>query len=356
MNDRPFVPGLRLSRALYEDAVRPVLAADFPRLPYAAALVGPGSETLGYDTEQSTDHDWGPRLLLFLADDDVAAWTLEVLEAVQAALPDSVMGYATNMAHANASESNDYQCAMVQNAGSYFASVLGVDPRLPLRVTDWLTCSEQDLRALTAGAVFHDGVGELTRLRAALDYYPRDVWLYMLAAQWRRIAQEEAFVGRCAQVGDELGSRLVAGRLARDIMRLCFLMERVYPPYIKWLGTAFDELDCAAEMRPLLDGALAADTYAARQSALCAAYEAAARMHNGLGVTDPLPEAAMPYHGRPFLVISADRFADALRSAIVDDEVLALPTHLGAVDQFADSTDALGLLRAFLAAYEPGDA
>ena len=355
MSNSPFVPGLRLSQALYEDAVRPVLAADFPRLSYAAALIGPGSETLGYDTEQSTDHDWGPRLQLFLADDDVMTVGPSVLDAVRAALPHAVMGYATDMARANASENNDYACVTLQNAGDYFASVLGVDPRNRLGVMDWLTCSEQNLRALTAGAVFHDGVGELTRIRAALAHYPHDIWLYVLAAQWRRIAQEEAFVGRCAQVGDDVGSRLVTGRLVRDVMRLCLLMERVYPPYIKWLGTAFGELACAAQMRPLLENALAADTYAGRESALCAAYEVAAGMHNGLGVTDPLPEGVMPYHGRPVLVISADRFADALRDAISDPAVIALPDHLGAVDQFADSTDALGMPRAFRGAYEPDD-
>ena len=38
---------------------------------------------------------------------------------------------------------------------------------------------------LTAGAVFHDGLGDLTRLRAAFARYPRDIVLYKLAAEWR---------------------------------------------------------------------------------------------------------------------------------------------------------------------------
>ena len=32
-----------------------------------------------------------------------------------------------------------------------------------------------------------------------------ELWLYRLACQWKRISQEEAFMGRCADVGDELG-------------------------------------------------------------------------------------------------------------------------------------------------------
>jgi len=63
-----FVPGLELNRRFYEQVVRPLLDASFPGLPYAAALLGPGSETLGFDTEMSMDHDWGARMFIFLRD------------------------------------------------------------------------------------------------------------------------------------------------------------------------------------------------------------------------------------------------------------------------------------------------
>ena len=55
-----------------------------------------------------------------------------------------------------------------------------------------------------------------------LNYYPRDVWLYMLAAQWKRISQEEAFVGRAGDTGDELGSQVVAARMVREIIKRRF--------------------------------------------------------------------------------------------------------------------------------------
>jgi hypothetical protein len=86
------------------------------------------------------------------------------------------------------------------------------------------------------------------------------VWRWLLASQWRRIAQEEAFVGRAAEVGDDLGSRVVTARLVRDLMRLCLLLERAYAPYSKWLGSAFARLDAAGEVGPWLAIALAATT------------------------------------------------------------------------------------------------
>jgi len=65
-----FIPGLELSRLFFFEAVKPVLDAEFPRLRYSAALVGAGSEVLGFDTEMSADHHWGPRVDLFVGEED----------------------------------------------------------------------------------------------------------------------------------------------------------------------------------------------------------------------------------------------------------------------------------------------
>ena len=65
-----FVSGLDLSRRFFQEIVRPLLTRNFPAVRYAAALLGPGSEVLGFDTEISTDHDWGPRLFLFLREEE----------------------------------------------------------------------------------------------------------------------------------------------------------------------------------------------------------------------------------------------------------------------------------------------
>ncbi|MEZ4519984.1 MAG: DUF4037 domain-containing protein, partial [Chloroflexota bacterium] len=211
----------------------------------------------------------------------------------------------------------------------------------PLSPQDWLSVPEQLLRSVTAGMVFHDGPGELTAVRQRLSYYPDDLWYYLLAAQWRRIAQEEAFVGRTAQVGDDLGSRIVAARLVRDLMRLCFLYERQYAPYIKWLGTAFNRLDCAVDIEPYLLETLAATEWRGRERPLLQAMSAVAELHNRLGLTELIPTSPEPFYDRPFDVIHAERFEQALLDRIQDEAVSGLPTYLGGVDQFIDTTDLL---------------
>ena len=223
---------------------------------------------------------------------------------------------------------------------------------------DWLAVPAQRLAEVAAGEVFHDGPGELTRARAALAWYPRDVWLHLLACQWQRIGQEEAFPGRCAEAGDELGSLIVSARLARDLMRLVLLMHRRYPPYSKWLGTALARLPGTGGLAASLTAAISGGSWPAREQHLRDAYETVAALHNQLGLTPPLDTSTRPFYDRPYQVIGADRFTAALREAVTDPQVRRLPVT-GAIDQFIDSTDAagdLGFLRACARAAisEPG--
>ena len=177
----------------------------------------------------------------------------------------------------------------------------------------------------------------------------------MLACQWQRIAQEEAFPGRCAEAGDELGSAIITARLARDLMRLCLLMRRCYPPYGKWLGTAFARLPDAAVIAPLLAAAVAATGWRTREQHLGQACTAAAVMHNELGITQSLDPRTWPLWDRPCQVLDAGRYTAALLAAVTDAGIRRGPV-LGAVDEFVDSTDALGrteFLRAAIAAASP---
>jgi hypothetical protein len=54
-----FVPGVRLAGEFFAEVVRPLLEAEFPGLGYAAALIGAGSEVLGFDPRGGvTVPDW----------------------------------------------------------------------------------------------------------------------------------------------------------------------------------------------------------------------------------------------------------------------------------------------------------
>lgn len=337
-----FVPGLELSRRFYEEAVRPIIGD----LPHTAARIGTGSEVLGFDTARSADHEWGPRLQVFLDRPDDGR---DLFEALSRKLPKTFRGFPTNFAptgtehvrHMELTDGPVFHRVDVTSLDEWLTGHLGFDPREGMTTRDWLATPTQTLAESTAGAVFHDPAGELTAVRSRLAWYPEPVWRYVLACQWQRLSQEEAFVGRCGEVGDELGSAVVAARLVRDLMRLSLLMHRRYPPYSKWLGSAFAVLPFAATVTPALTGALAATSWREREDHLATAYSAVAGLHNRLGLTEPLDPGTRPYHDRPFRVLHAERFGQALVAGIGDPGLRGLPL-VGAIDQFADNTDLLG--------------
>jgi len=324
-----FIPNIELNQRFYDDVVAPLLAP----CTHSAALIGMGSQVLGYDSERSTDHGWGLRLTVFVHDADVA----RARAAIDASLPESYDGWPVVFGW------DDWPVQHwvdVTTLAQWMREHLGFDPTQGMTITDWLATPQQLLLEVVRGAVYHDGLGTLAAQRAALAYYPDDVWRWMLACQWKRVAQEEPFVGRTAEVGDETGSRVLAARVARNLMQLWFLYAREYWPYTKWFGYAFAQLPGAAELQSHLDAALDATTFDEREDALVAAYELTARRHNDAGLTSPVEPSARPFHNRPFRVIDAERFATACLATVTDAQLRSLPPA-GSIDQFVDSTDVL---------------
>jgi hypothetical protein len=324
-----FIPGRELAGAFYREVVSPLVGGRA----HAAALIGFGSDVLGLDSPRSTDHGWGPRLQLFVSAADAAPLTEELARG----LPQMFRGWPTHFGWDNVAVTHQVEIAEL---GPWLSGRLGLDPTLGLSSMAWLGLPQQRLAEVTQGPVFHDGIGTLTRARAMLAWYPPQVWLYVLASQWRRIAQEEAFVGRAAEAGDELGARLVAARLVRDLVRLCFLLERQYPPYTKWLGSAFARLNTSSALRPSLERALSAANPTDREAALADAYRWLGTQHNRLGLCDHVDSEPRRFHDRPYLVSAAADFVVACQSRI-DDPLLSAALPVGTVDQFVDSTDVL---------------
>ncbi len=335
-----FVPGLNLARAFFGEAVEPLMPGE---LQYSAALIGSGSEVLGFDDEMSTDHHWGPRVMIFLAEEDFARQD-ELKEHLAHNLPSTFMGYST---HFLAPDPNDHGVQQLADHTSgpinhrvefhtiplFAHRYLHFDVDGDISIHEWLAMPSQRLRTLIGGAVFRDDLG-LNRVRERLGWYPRDIWLHQLASVWQRIGQEEHLLGRADHRGDVLGASLIASRLIRDVMRLAFLMEKTYAPYPKWYGTAFDQLARAALLKPLLLDAMT------RREPLFEAFEVMAQAHNELSLTDALPTKYRMFFSRGFRVIGGEAFAAALRKAISSAEVSSLEL-IGGVDVYSDNTDLL---------------
>jgi hypothetical protein len=341
-----FVPALELSGAFYREVVQPLLGGR----PHAAALLGWGSDVLGYDTERSTDHGWGPRLLVFLRDGQECR---RVTARLQEQLPEQFRGWPVRYGWDGLPTRH---WVTVTTLTTWSLEHLGVDARSGLTMLDWLTIPQQRLLGVVAGAVHADADDSLQTLRDDLAWYPDQVWYWLLACQWGRVAQEQAFVARTAEVGDGAGSAITAARQAREIMRLALLLQKRYAPYSKWLGTAFARLPSTDDLPAQLHATVHAADSERRQEALAGAYRSIALRHNAAGVTVGLDPEVRPYHGRPARVLMAERFAQASLEAVHDPWLRGLPL-VGAVDQFVDSPVVLEdprLCRRSASVYGPG--
>lgn len=309
--------------------MRPLLAGR----PHSAALLGWGSDVLGYDTERSTDHGWGPRLLVIVERADVGA----VAGLLDDQLPELFRGWPVRYGWDNVPARHH---VTVTTLPTWILDHLGVDATVAMSSVDWLLAPQQRLLGVVAGAVYADASGAVTELRSSLSWYPEQVWRWLLACQWRRLAQEEAFVARTAEVGDGLGSAITAARLVRDVMRLAMLLDRTYAPYQKWLGTAFSRLSHTDGLPGYLTEVLNASDIGSREDALAKAYALLGDRHNSTGLTERVDPSIGDYFQRPARVLMADRFTDACLATVSDPDLRRLPLF-GAIDQAIDSTDLL---------------
>jgi hypothetical protein len=329
------LPGAELARDFHAEVVAPLLARAMPGLRYAAGRLGSGSDVLGFDDAMSRDHDWGCRLTLLVDEPDRAA-VPQVSLLLERELPESFRDFPVRFAvTSDPALTHQVEIATVAD---FAASRLGIDPTTDLSVADWLILTGQSVLEVTAGPIFADGTAELAPVRARLKWYPPDIERYVLAAGWQRLSQEMPMVGRTAELGDELGSRLLCRRLADDLISLAFTLSRQWPPYPKWRGTAFRALPVAADLVGPLTAAAAAKNWRDRESAVADACQILLDAQRARGLPAPA-SAVIPFWDRPYLTVD-DTVGQSLLSAITDSDVARLPT-IGSVEQWVSSVDVL---------------
>lgn len=317
--------GQRLAERYFTEVVRPLVAARWPGLPIAAGRLGAGSDVLGLDDATSRDHDWGLRLSLFVDD----AMVDEVDRALVADLPDTAFGFPTRFPFTGEDTARHH--VDVASPPAFAAAWLGFDPTLLPTALDWLSVSGQAALEIVAGPVFADEPGELTRIRRALRWYPDDVRRHVLAVGWQQVAEELPLLGRAAQVGDDLGSRIIAGRIAGTIAHMAFVVSRAWMPYPKWSGTMLRRLPGTEPLTAALGRALRAADGTSRQQLMADALEALLDLQRATGLPAPAP-ATEAFWDRPFRHPRSE-IVERLREGIADAGVLALPPARGCIEQ-----------------------
>lgn len=328
--------GIELSAAFHRAAVGPLLQQELPGLRYAAARLGSGSDVLGLDDAMSRDHDWGCRLTLLVDEADRAA-VPSVHDLLAARLPERFWGLPVRFATTwDASVSHRVEVA---TAGDFAASRLGVNPLHGLSVLDWLALAGQSVLEVVAGPVYADSTAELTMLRRALAWYPPGVERYLIACGWQRLEQRMPFMGRTADTGQRLQSRLLSAALVSDLMSLAFLLHQQWRPYEKWRESMFTRLPCATELGGPLETAATAADWHERETALAAAIEVLLAVQRRRGLPAP-PAGVTQFWDRPYRTVAGE-IADGLLATVTDPVLARLAVRAGSAEQWVDSVDVL---------------
>ena len=299
--------GMELAEQLYREHVRIAIEAEFPD--YAAriavGLAGPGSECFGYDDEISQDHDFAPRLCLWLTEADA--------KEIGARLQERYGVWTAQYAPVTAMAQDRSGVIPIPTFYRRFTGCPGVPPD----ALSWLRIPEHLLAAATNGRVFRDDLGQFSAVRSALlDGYPPDVRRKRLAARLFTMGQAGQYnLPRCIRRGDAVAARFAESEFMRAALEAVCLLNGRYAPYYKWLYRAASELPLAAEavqgVKELLTSPDAEKTDLTERICVCVAAE--------------LRRQGLSQEADDFLVNQAF----AVQSGIADPQLRALDVSIG---------------------------
>jgi len=304
--------GLELSRSYWIDVVEPALVRGAPGLAErtAAGLVGPGSECLGLDDAVSRDHDWGPRVCLWVPG-DMDRRDVDRLWELYRGLDPTHRGFGPvrRLEH-------PFPRDGVIPIGAFYRAYLGTD-REPLELRDWLLMPETGLALCTSGEVFRDDLGLFSAMRDRLSgYYPEDVRLKKIAARCRAAGRHGQYDLLRAQTRDDLlAVHHHRDRFVSEAASLVFHAERRYRPHGKWMFRMLDDLaSFGRRIHTALEGVVGAGTDSELNTAIERAAEA---LLEGLGAAGVIQRGSRT---ESFL----GAYAEDIESGIEDEDLRRL--------------------------------
>jgi hypothetical protein len=317
-----FIHGLELNNGFYHDIVKPLLNKAYPRLQYSASLIGYGSDVMGFDTERSMDHNWGPRLQIFIADHDLIP---EINNYLCLELPFQYKGFSTNFSDPRYDKTQSMEITdrkpirhliEIMTFEDYLKNRYSINKLNNFSNQEWLTFNDQKLIEITSGKVFYDGLNKLNSTRKELAFYPMDICKLRLAVLWHYISNKEAFIGRSIALNDFIGLKINASRIVNYLIKILFYLEGKYIPYCKWLGTASRNLESFEEVNKVAKDILSENDPGMIEDKLCKMYTLIIEEHNKTDKMPYLNNSIRNYFGRPYKVIFSENIINELIDSI----------------------------------------
>lgn len=239
--------GLALSRKYFEVIGKPKFQNAFPNLypRMAFGLAGEGSDCFGFDDEFSRDHDWGPGFCIWLTQDDFKQHGRDV-KAVYENMPKTFEGFTRIEMKEGANRVG------VHAIDAWFMRYTGLD-HIPQTNAEWARIPLSFLATATNGEIFFDPLGVFTKKQQDLrENYPEDLWLWQIAHCAAIMAQSGQYnLPRALKRGDNVTATLTLAKFLNAGLTMVYALNRIYPPYDKWLFRGSENLAKCARTHDL---------------------------------------------------------------------------------------------------------
>lgn len=249
------IKGMELSRLFYEKFGAPMIHEKFPGYEdrITVGLIGRGSQCYGFDDELSSDHDFGPDFCIWLDDDLYDEIGSELMEAYNE-LPSGFMGYKRvsvippDGRRVGVIRTREFYSRILEISEDFLDAFLKAEDDDGTTVYNFFaTVKEENLSECTNGEIFKDGTGDLSLIRNKLSYYPDIIWKRRIAEELHYSAQMGQYnYIRMLKRGEKVASEIALAGYMEHTMKLCYLINRKYAPYYKWLHRGMQDLEKAA--------------------------------------------------------------------------------------------------------------
>lgn len=327
-----FIKGRELSSQFYAEVVKPLLT----NTPHDAVLIGEGSDVLGFDQPISIDHDWGPRITIFISSNDEVQL---IREKIISNLPEKYLGFST---FADEDASN----IQVTTAKQWLYENLDINDIHSLTFSDWLSFPQQHLLQFVGGVTFADSLGDYKKAKQILSWYPDDVWRWAMASQWYLIWSSEQLIQRTLEAEDYLGSQLILQKTIRYCIEMHLLQSKQYKPYDKWLGSVLGKLEGSSFFKKRFLKISSTNNTDKQIELLQQMLIRLGENYNSLGLTKEVEPKIVPYEVgvnnavRPYKIYNSSDYKDACIESI-EDPTLKNLIYVGTVDQMTNVSDAM---------------
>lgn len=124
--------------------------------------------------------------------------------------------------------------------------------RLPRCHAEWLNLNESELYRLRHEPVIQDPLDEWTLRKKGFAIYPEPVRMKHITDEMRGFwhGVEYNFLNRVAERNDEMPIQFAIASFIASAMKLCFLLNRDFVPYWKWLHHEFQLQPDAKKVDP----------------------------------------------------------------------------------------------------------